>query len=634
DDQNFYLSNSFICAALCNDTAAEIAVDILVWVNQWAGASFTYKHQEFVQLFFQSSSLSMFIKSSITAQNNGGHYVPELNGSVYEALISTINTELTNNYNNYLTLFTATQVDKNFIDVAQTMQGIYQNDVANYTSLLAQAQQEYQSALDAENKANENFQLQQIQVVTQGNNLNDVGIPEFKEKEIFKAIIDIGKALVTFGIGIAGMATGNEETAPVAAEGAIEAVQAAKAASATVDAMKNLKKLMDLLNKLYTLANSIYTAASGIKNPNNPIDPATAGAQGLNGYDSINSTAAWDVYQIQLDQSMTPLVTAGIQYADDYKAALDCLVVYGKALAAAKIATIKACQKVVSAQVELAYSQANTQSIVNLVSTLKTNQGEMAQLQKLFYQKYLNTKLTLYTLLKNYEATYFYWALTPYPYPVNFIDFNGLSTNNNQLINLQLAEYAALANFNGHLPQNMPSIKATVDMSTIVRNSQNTVLTWNLSTANSAFAQLARVRFDRVRVWLDGQNLYPTNPPGAGVVCKFHVSTSGNYADTDMTGNQQLFCTGRYNFEFEYTVNTRQQVSSYDWVFADNTNLIATVNLDGEIPTNLQNDYIQPTPFSEWTLSFAADSGIDVNNISSITMDFEGSAISLVKGAK
>ncbi|MDP2388198.1 MAG: hypothetical protein Q8M29_17625 [Bacteroidota bacterium] len=628
EDQDTYLNNSFICGAICSDSSPEIAFDILNWVNQWAVASFTYHPSHYTQLAFQSSSLCTLVQSELLAQQNGGHYVPFVNSTVYENLISNVSSTLSNNLTNYITLFSATQADANFIAAAQALQGIYSNEQSNYQAMFSQAQQEYQSALNAENQALLNFQLQQINVVTDGNNMIKIGIPDYKQKQSIEAAIAIGKALVEFGVGIAGMATGNEETAPAAAEGAITAVQAAKGASSVVNSMKELKQLTEVIGKMAGLAASIYDATKNLSPAGNPPSyPSNQLWNNIGGVDAINTTAAWEVYKSQFEQQIAPLVTADIEYATDYKTSMEAQIVYGKALAAAQLASYNACQKVVSAAIQVYYCNKNTSQISSLVKNLQNNQSQMEQLQQLFYKKFLNTKILLYTLMKSYEATYYYWALTPYPNPVDLINLNSLTADYNSLIDMDLANYNQLVSFSDKTPQSVPSLQVSVNMSDVLIDTTNNTATWVLHTDNPAFEELSRVRFTRLRIWLDGQNLYPANPPASGTTCKFMVTSSGNYNDVDPTGNDLLFCSARYHYQFEYTVNNKANVIQPAWIFADNSNLAAAVNMDGAMPTNMQNDFIEPTPFSQWTITLPTGSGINLSNVTSITMEIQGSAI-------
>jgi hypothetical protein len=618
--QENYLMNSFILGALSSDEYPQIAMDILSWVNGWAGASLSTNAADLTQLFFQSSSLAALFQSQIIAEGNGATYVPFLSSSLYAGIATTLGNAISSNLTNYITLFSLSTVNADFITSATTLKSIYNNDVANYQSLLAQAQTDYNNALAAVNTAKLNFLNQQATVTITGNTLK-TGIANYKLYHELEVAIEIVTAVIKFGIGIAGMVTGNEETAPAAADGISEAVAVGEEAAETAELMKKLKKLVEILNKVYELANSIYTASQSIGNPSNPINPATAGATDLQPGDAINGVAAWTVFQINADSSLQSVIKLSIDGAQEYKDALDILAAYGQALSATQVAVIKASQKVVELNVKIYYANQNVAAIMSEVANLQVGQTDILSLQHLFYQQFLNTKLTLYAILKSYQATYYYWALMPYPNPVTLANLNSITGSETDLVNMSLDTYQALNKFGaGTEIQTLSSVFVPVIDSMVLNTLQKTGATqWIIGLDNESFDLMDRVRVTTVRVWLDGEGLYPTNRTKASII----INSSGNYQDRLKSQDFQFNSAPLHNMLFEYTVGAKGS-SSYN--FPISTSLVPTINVDGSAALGVGNDYFEPTPFGEWSINLS-NSGIDFTKVTSIVMEFKGSII-------
>lgn len=619
EDQRAYFCNSFLFGALCYDQNPEIALSILLWVQGWAGAS---NNPDLYQLYFRSTSLSSLLGSQIIAEQNGTTYVPHLSSDVYQQLASAMGAELVNDETNYIQLFTAETVTEDMITQATTLAQNSTNQVSYVKKLLTQANANYSNANDAVNIAQLNFSNQQDVVTTVGNNLQDVGIPAYKEKVIVEAVFDIAKAIVEFGVGIAGMMTGNEETAPAAAEGAVAAAEAVETGATIADTMKSLKKLVEVLQQLYTLSQALYAAGSAINAAGSPADQFNSiqKANSQTGSADVNGLAAWSVFQIQADDNIQPLIDNSIEYASDYKEALDMLAVYGQALCAAQIAAIKASQQCTALNFQLYYATQNANDMAAEVKTLTVNQAPILKLQQLFYQKYLDAKTSLFSILKNYQATYYYWALQPSSVNPSLIDLAAEITSPlNDMTAMSFDQYNALISFGGG-PQTMSSVLVTITDPSVIADLQNgKTAQWVLPLDEPAFSGFERVRLTTARIWLDGEGLYNNEQ---STTVNLTIKTSGNYQD-QFNGNEYWFNSAPLDLGFEYTVSNN--ISSHPL----KNNLYAAINVDGSSAPGFGNDYFEPTPFSEWrvTLPTKEPSGMDYSKITSVIMEFIGSVI-------
>ncbi|MGZ5008641.1 MAG: hypothetical protein ACXV8U_20310 [Methylobacter sp.] len=630
-DQESYLFNSFIFGALCYDQNPDIALSILLWVQGWAGAS---NNPDLYQLFFRSTNLSSLLSSQIIAKKNNTTYVPYLSSSVYQNLATAMGAELVNDETNYIQLFTTEIVTQGQITQATALAQNSANQVTYIKQLLTQAEANCVNTNKAVNIAQLNFLNQQDVVTIEGNNLKLIGIPAYKQKVIIMAVFDMVKAIVEFGVGIAGMLTGNEETAPAAAEGAATAVDAAKAVEtavidgkAIVDAMEQLKQLIDVLQKVYELSQALYTAGSEINGANGPADQFADVQKISNQIDSadVNGLASWSVFKLQADNSVQPLIDNDIEYAASYKEALDTLVIYGQALCAAQLAAINASQQYAALSFQLYYADENAKNMATEVANLKAGQAPILKLQQLFFQKYLDSKTTLFTILKNYQATYYYWALQSSSVNPSLIDLaNKITKPLNDLTQMSFDQYNALINF-GHGPQTMAAVQVSINKPSVIQNLQSSgKAQWFLPLTEKEFANFDRVRFSRIRIWLEGNGLYDISQTAEQIVVNLGIKTSGNYEDK-FKGQEFRFNSAPLQLDFEYTVSSNSANAVHEFA----NNLYAEVNVDGSSAPGFENDYFEPTPFSTWgiTLPSPAPAGMDYSKITSIIMEFQGSVI-------
>lgn len=613
DEQVNYLFNGYVYAALCSSDYCPIALDILLWVNAWVALVATNNSNELAQLYFASSSLTALLQSQTVAAKNGTTWVPYLSRDVYANLAATMGQALQNAQQNYLTLFTAKMASAEFIAAAKAMQNAYSNDVQRYTALLQQADSDYQNALKAANIGNTNFSNQQTQVTILGNDLN-ANIKNYVLHHQIETALTIGEAIIEFGAGIAELAVGDPEGA-AGAVGAIAKIPVL--AQQLKNAMTELKKLADALLLCFKLAQQLYDASQNLSGPDS-VDPDTAAKGAGTGNDPINGVAAWDVFKIQSDLSLAQVVGFKIDGAAEYQAALGILTVYGKALSALQLAVIQASQNCVSLSIQIAYANKNVQNIQNLVNQLTQGESDIGKLQQLFFRQSLDARITLFSVLKAYQATYYYWALTPSGVNASLTDLSSLTSNLDQSVAFGLDYYRALIN---GTPQALNLVEVPISDPNVISTLNQTGATkWTVGLDNPAFANFDRLRFDGVRIWLIGDNLYPTSTKTTVYVV---FKTSGNYLDR-YRGKQFQFSSPALEMTFEYYVNDNNNPNPN---FNFGGGLTGTVAVDGAVAIGSGNDYFEPTPFSEWRIDLnGRGNTINFANIKQIVMQFQGSA--------
>jgi len=625
-DMLLYLSNSFIFGTLLYDQQPAIAVAIFSWIKGWAAQS-----GQLQELFYRSTSLATLLKAQLNAKANGARFVPDLTAQVYTTLSSAFAAYAATYQGNYMQLSTQSQLTAENIALAKTMVANAQSEIDYVTALLQQANANYDNAVAAAAKAEANFNEQKIAVSGVQADFQQIGIPEYEREQIIKAVFTLVTSVVGFGASVAAMAVGDEAAAPAAAEEAVDTVEGvaeaaeagseiAKTASELGDAMAKLKKLVEVLKKVYELAQAVKEVAGNLSTAQSQTDVIQKMQDATGGAD-LSAADGWAIYKLQADNVLQDPIDKGIGYASAYKEALDILVIYGQSLAAAQLAVIKTGQQAAAITFQLHYAQQKQGNLQQLVGQLKAGETLDLGLMQQFYQKYLDGKSLLFTALKNYQASYFYWALQASSVQPKIVDpVTDLNAGIQDITAIAMDSANAEAHFAANPPQLMKNMLFTItDPGVLQRLCSTGETTWTLPLSDAEFAGLDRVRLSTVRVWLEGA------VPGPGNESVYvAITTAGNYLDRYQNANYQ-FNSKPLGRAFKYTM-AKPGAQDPDWTFGNG--MFGFVQIDGAVDHEVAYAYFEPTPFSEWSISLLKNNGgLDYSKITKITMYFAGSAI-------
>jgi hypothetical protein len=630
DDMQLYLSNSFIFGSLLYDQNPALAVSIFLWVKGWAAQS-----PQLEELFYRSTSLATLLSAQVNAADNGAVFVPYLTSAVYTNLANAFAADAAKYEADYMQLSTQKLLTDENIAMAKTMVANSQSEVTYVTALLQQANTNYDNAMAAATKAQINFNNQDIAVSGAKAKFQQIGIPDYQREQIIKAIFSLVSAVVTFGAGIAAMAMGDGAAAPAAAEGAVNGVKAvaaaaetgaetAKVASELAKTMEKLKKLVEVMKKIFELAMAVKDVAGNISSAKGKVSVIQDMQDTTDGAD-LSAADGWAIYKIQADGVLKDPIDLGIGYAAEYKEALDILVVYGQSLSAAQLAVIKASQQVAALTFQLHYAQEKQQNLQQLVDGLKAGEAPMLKMMQQFYQKYLDGKSLLFTALKNYQASYFYWALRQSSVQPQIVDpVTDLNAGIQDITKIAMDTSNALNRFDPP-PQPMGNIQFTItDADVLAQLTATGKATWVLPLNHPDFAGLERVRLSTIRVWLEGA------VPGSNNSVYVNITTAGNYLDRYRNTNYQ-FNSKSLTRSFKYMM--AKQGQNPNWKFDNGA--LGFVQVDGSVDKEVAYAYFQPTPFSEWSISLTENNpGLDYSKITKITMYFEGSSIGSTAAAR
>lgn len=624
DDMQLYLNNAFIFGSLLYDQNPDLALSIFLWVKGWAAQSSLME-----ELFYRSTSLATLLNSQLNAEANGAVFVPYLTANVYTSLANAYATDAAKYESDYMQLSTQKILTEENIAMANTMVANSDSEIQYVNALLQQANDNYNKAISAANNAQLNFNNQKIVVDHVAAEFQQIGIPDYEREQIIKAIVSLVTAVVTFAAGIAAMALGNEAAAPAVAEGAVNGVKAvataaetaadvAKTASSLADTMEKLKKMIEALQKIYELAKAVKEVADNISTATSQMDVIQQMNDTTNGAD-LSAADGWAVYQLQADAVLQDPVDKGIGYAAEYKQAIDILVIYGQSLSATQLAVIKTSQEAAAITFQLQYAKQKKDNLQKLVDQLQVGEEPVLDMMQQFYQKYLDAKSSLFSALKYYQASYFYWALRQSSVQPKIVDpVSDLNSGIQDITKIAMDSANALNQFDPP-PQVMENMLVKITDPSVLQKLQTTgQTTWILPLSDQEFAGLNRVRINTIRIWLDGATFKSGNNS-----VFITITTAGNYLDTYKQSNYQ-FNSKPLTRSFKYMIEDQGQ--NPNWKFDNGT--LGFVQIDGTVDKEVAYAYFQPTPFSEWSISLHSNNpNLDYSKISKITMYFEGTAI-------
>ncbi len=615
-DQDAYLRNAFIYASLLYDQNEALALSILLWVKAWSAQS-----TALADLFYRSTSLATLLNAQINAASNGAKFVPYLTSDVYTDLAGAFANYVGKYEQDYQTLNTQKVLTEENIALAKTMTKNAASEVDYVQALLKQAQTNYQNAVAAATKAEKNFKAQKLAVKLVAIDFQKVGLPEYISHEIVKAVFSLAGAIMSFTAAIGAMAIGDGSAAPGAAKKAIDGAKAVGDAAAEgkelAKSMQNLKDFLEGLDKIFELALAVHEVSENIKDANEQMEAIQAMEDTNNGLD-ISAANMWAIYKLQVGNVLAVPIKKEIEFASDYKEAIDILVVYGQAFSASRLAVIKASQEVSAIKFQLHFAKQKEANLEALVNELEAGKAPVLSMMQEFYQRYIDGKSNLFTALKNYQASYFYWALKESNVQARIVDpVSDLSAGIQSITRIAMDKASALKEFDPP-PQQMENMHFTMSDPQVIEELRRTgEATWTLPLDDPEFLGLNRVRLDTIRVWLEGL------VPGENGSVFMTISTTGNYLDHYKNEDYQ-FNTKLLNRTFKYRI--ADTGGNPDWHF-DNGKL-GFVQIDGAVNQEVAYAYFKPTPFSEWKISLRTNSpGMDYSKLSKITMYFAGSAI-------
>jgi hypothetical protein len=383
--------------------------------------------------------------------------------------------------------------------------------------------------------------------------------------------------------------------------------------------MENLKNLIEALQKLYEFSTEVVAIAGDIEGAESKVskiqqmDLAT-------GSTDLFAGDEWERYKIETDAALQMPIDEKIEYASEYRQALDIMILYGQSLAAAQVAAVQAGQELARVLLQEQLAKAQQARLKTDVDSLEAGETMTVAIMQQLYQRCLDAKSSLLAQLQNYRASYFYWALRPSSVQGSIVDKAGaLGSALTNLTAIVLDNKDAFDAWHTP-PTDMDKQCVVDDPSVLAALAKNHTASWVLRLDDPDFLGKDRVRVRKVRVWLEG----PQMPDNTTV--SIAISTSGSYRDR-FNGAAYQFTAEPLKRGFEYGVDVRGREDPA-WKFANGQ--LGYVEVDSSVAEGLGYVYFEPTPFTEWTIA-VENPELDLSKVARIIMQFEGSAIFATK---
>ena len=627
DDFVSALRTEYLFAALLYDQQPPLALSMLTFLKDWAGAS-----QDLLGVFLRSTSLLGILTATVNARVNGAAFVPYLTSDIYTQLAAAYVAEAQQYERDYQELSTQKVVTDRALVLAKALldNQIYQGEYVD--QLVTMAKANYDNAVAAVGAALKNLSDARTRADLTRIDFEKVGIPEWTRAEIVKAIIELSMAAIEFAVGIGSVLFGNEAGGAAAAGAAVSAADAvaeaadtapkvAGIAKALAESMENLEKVGEMLNKLGGFVQAVVTVAQNLDEAGKFLDQLRDTDLSVGQLD-VTGTFEWQIYQVQADSALEEPVQMKIGYARELKVAIDSVAILGQAVAAAQVAAVTAGQQYTTVLLQRDLARRQQARLAQAVSELKAGDELTVSMMQDFYERYIDAKSALFAALQNYRASFFYWALEPSQIDPKIIDSVGIiDTGLTTLTSFALDRQHALDRFSPP-PQTMSDKRFVVDDPDVLARLRATGITrWTLPLDALPFDGFERVRLNTVRMWIDGLQ------PGSSGSITVTMSNPGNYLDR-FGGRNYQFTSRPLTRKFQYRVSD-VSVGSPAWRFPNGT--YGYIEVDGSVDREVSYAYFEPTAFGEWQLDLTRNNaGIDYSNVTRITMEFAGSVIPTV----
>jgi len=596
------LVTSFTYATLWMQSDPTSAGTMFAWVQAMTAAC-----PDVADLYTQAAAAG----GILAALSTDSAYVPALSATVYTQLASAYVSTATAIEAQMQTVIDNEQSADTQIAAAKAMLASTTDKAKLAQSLISQQAQAVAAAQTTSDQASALLSRQGAAVAAAQLTFNN-GLAQYQANSTISGLLTLYGAVFDLAAALPGcFLTGNpqEEITKIliASEGMLQEY------ADTAAAMKWIAGALGSLSKLLQISRTVAAATKSFSSMKEL--PSLLNGIGSSDVDGQNllATAQWQVIQLEADKALSQAVALNVPGASDYQLALDKLVVYGLTCVSAQVQYVVLSQQLAKLEVEQYYTQRQANRLNAMIASLQSGIAlDDDALQQLFLRS-LAARRWLFLAFENYCLSYQYWALQPSSITPSMRD--DAATLQANLASIEQDRIQGLLSFK---PQPLNTVIDITDPDVIAALQTTGTASFPLTLDTTAFAGWDRVRLKKMRFWIEGL----TPPTGQPVYVSF--STSNTYLDR-LQGQDFTFTTQPLAaLTFEYHVN---QNADDGWPFADGS--YGHVDGDGAVIDTEQYAYIEPTPFTTWTLTLPAtlEPGLDLSGITAIHMQIAGSGV-------
>lgn len=330
----------------------------------------------------------------------------------------------------------------------------------------------------------------------------------------------------------------------------------------------------------------------------------------LSGLDVITGgEQEWDALERALTHILDRFAKENISGLEAYREALMDFVALGKSYSQCRLAVAKANAQLAEM---LLRKQATEQAVAiyqHRVEKLGDNLQIDDTISQLVFNKILDAKRSVFLAMESYRRAFIYFTLSESSAPA----VPKLSDNTDTFMEKakNIAGRALVSSTLSKAPSTMNNIRFSVKDKELLATFRATgAISFGIDVHHPAFKTLGRVRFNNVRVFVEGLQ-YADD-------VEVLMRTSGTYSDKMVkpAGQPQRFVGPPLQLNFIYNGANRE------------------IKAMANFARRYEDDFFIPTPFTDWTVGVMAHNGtsdLDLSTVTALTFEFEGEYTGIVE---
>jgi hypothetical protein len=329
----------------------------------------------------------------------------------------------------------------------------------------------------------------------------------------------------------------------------------------------------------------------------------------VKGLDTVTGgSQEWDLLGLEIEQLFIKIKELeAIKGGADYRLQFRKLIVKGKALSETRLAVAKAGFQLAEMKLRTITAERSMNRSKQRMVKLEAQMMSDESLQQYAFNKVLDAKRAVYMALESYRRAFMYFTLTDGTEMQLPSLLDSVDSFEKAVSTIAGKELTLTGAFKTQTPQTINKQIRIDDAQSLADLVQKGLITWTLRYNDDHFKNLARIRFNQVSVFVEFKDGYRYDKE-----ISVRVLTSGRYSDKNRHKGEKLFIGPPIQKNFEYTeVEGKQDVSVY-----------------ANIAPRFVSDFFNPTPFTDWTISFN-EAGFDKEQVKGLKVVFAGDALSV-----
>lgn len=599
-------NRSFDMATSLYDTQPATSLAILNWLEvSMRNAGKTVSEDPLLtDLYLQTVAFKQFTDLSSRSDN----FVPYLDRSLYQE-----------KYKAYLQAMIAFEQKRELVSdrnsriedkIENTRLALANIDdvLESQDSIVKQSEQNIAKLLDSVTAVEAQYKTQELTALSARSDYL-YGVEVWKTQQQLNAALAIFKAIAEIGGAVSGVFTGNLSGINDVTEQLAKTPEALDKAKNLVTNVKNVTGIIDSITKtvagIASLTNEVKSTIKQ-KRISETMDSFDFAVPSLN-----ESNLAWDLMLAEVRSNLRYADSLGIKGARVYLLEMEKQVLLGKAINASQLNLVQEQAKLVDLLLTRKVTLNQKDRLASLVASASEDSAVQKRIEQELSRVSLHFKRPMFVALSNYVAAYEYWALKNSDVKPSlgksYLEYQfDLAAIENEYVN-------ALNRFQP-APQDFNIDNFVIDDAKQIEALFKTgEFNFNVPLEQMQFCAFDRVRLDKIRVFIEGENL------PYGKQFNLSISNGGNYYD-------------RFRQE-EFKFSANPITRAFYYRLDDAVNNQVSIITDGSLSDKFAYAYFEPTPFTNWNVKLNNFDSTDtsnnqyLNSVERLRVEFSGNGI-------